>query len=199
MWCLAPNGLTMEPYIETRSGIKFHFLDPKPDEINIADIGFALSNQSRFNGHCNRFYSVAEHSVLVASLVPDEYKLAALLHDAAEAYLSDIPSPIKQFIPDYHTLEYKAQAVINDTFGIPWGSDPEKVVKKADRQQLRTEAYHLITSKGEDWEMWDNDKPDPEAGRKPMCLSPKDAFGLFMAVFENLTKVEDKPKIIGAC
>lgn len=189
---------SVPPYIETRSGIHFHFLDPKPEEINIADIGFALANQCRFNGHCHRFYSVAEHSVLVASLVPEEYKLAALLHDASEAYLSDIPSPIKEYLPEYHELESRVQDRVFHRFDVLYSLGYHPEIKKADRQQLRTEAYNLLPSRGEDWEMWKDDKPDFKDGRKPMCLAPSDAFGLFMSVFENLTTKDSKPLIVMA-
>lgn len=187
----------IEPYIETRSGIHFHFLDPKPEEINIADIGFALANQCRFNGHCHRFYSVAEHSVLVASLVPEEYKLAALLHDASEAYLSDIPSPIKQYLKEYKEMERNVQVTIDEKFNTLISDDEYlSIIKKADLQQLCTEAYNLLPSRGEDWvEVWKGNKPDFKDGRKPMCLAQSDAFGLFMSVFENLTEAT-KPRII---
>lgn len=178
----------IEPYIETASGKKFHFLNPSPDEIDIIDIAYALSNQCRYNGHCNRFYSVAEHSALVASLVPEKFKLDALLHDAAEAYLSDIPSPVKQFFPEYKKLEQTVMEVIADKFKVPnWNSD---IVKKADLQQLCTEAYNLLPSKGEGWSIIEG--LDFKDGRKPMCFPPVHAYGVFMNVFANLTA----PKII---
>ncbi|MEM4379972.1 MAG: hypothetical protein QXL01_04720, partial [Thermoplasmatales archaeon] len=89
-----PNG--MEPWIETYSGKKFDYL--AQSELDIEDIAHALSNLCRFNGHTRVFYSVAEHSVNVSSMVPPELKIAALLHDAAEAYIGDVPSPLKQLI-----------------------------------------------------------------------------------------------------
>ena len=71
------------PYIETWSGRKFHPWAGNPDEVNLDDIAHAISLQCRFNGHVNHFYSVAEHSVLMSRLLPDELKFAGLLHDAA--------------------------------------------------------------------------------------------------------------------
>lgn len=185
----------IEPWIETRSGKMFHFLDPKDDEIDVADIAYALAHQCRFNGHTSHFFSVAEHSVLVASLVPDEFKLAALLHDAAEAYLSDIPSPIKQFLPQYKEMEAGIMAAIERKFGVDASVEE---VKKADFQQLRTEAHYLLESGGETWNMWDHlEKPKVEDGRQPLCLPPIHAFGTFMAAFNALTKKEEeKPRLI---
>lgn len=175
--------MTLEPYVETRSGKCFYFLDPQDDQIDIADIAYALANQCRYNGHCSRFYSVAEHSVLVASLVDDEYKLSALLHDAAEAFLSDIPSPVKQFMPEYKKLERGVMDAIAKKFNITEHEGAE--VKLADRQQLCTEAYNLLPSRGTTWEITKD--LSFKDGRKPMCLAPRDAFGLFMSVFDNLT------------
>src|SRR5690606_8557009 len=141
-----PEGHLYEPYVETRTGKKFTFLEPKADDIDIADIAYALANQCRFNGHCSSFYSVAEHSVAVAMLLPQELQLAGLLHDAAEAYLGDIPSPLKQFLPDYDRLETTVITAINEKFGVIWDAPTEAAVKQADLQQLRTEAHHLIPS-----------------------------------------------------
>lgn len=191
----------LDSYIETRSGIIFHFLDPKPEEIKIEDIAYALANQCRFNGHCSRFYSVAEHSVLVASLVEPKDRLAALLHDASEAYLSDIPSPIKQFLPDYAKMEDTVQSAINTKFlrnGEPYKYEVDwKAIKQADRQQLSTEAHYLLTSGGKEWSMWGDQRPEPLDGKSPLCLWPSDAFGLFMRAFESLMALEDdEPKII---
>ena len=78
-------------WLQTYTGIQFWPLDPRPEEIDIQDIAHALSLLCRFNGHCQRFYSVAEHSVHVSTILAPEFGLWGLLHDAAEAYLSDIP------------------------------------------------------------------------------------------------------------
>ena len=84
-----------ENFITTYTGKKFHYLNPSPEEIDIVDIAHALSLSCRFRGHCKWFYSVAEHSVRVAEIVTPVFQLEALLHDAAEAYIPDIPRPIK--------------------------------------------------------------------------------------------------------
>lgn len=81
-------------YIQTLSGKHFNYLDIQQDDIVIEDIATALSHICRFAGHLPEFYSVGQHSVLTSHLVPQEFALEALLHDAAEAYLQDIPSPL---------------------------------------------------------------------------------------------------------
>ncbi len=77
-------------WIQVRSGRKFHPLDPRPEDVDINDIAHALSNLCRFTGHCTDFYSVAQHSVIASQIVPPASALAALLHDASEAYMGDI-------------------------------------------------------------------------------------------------------------
>ena len=78
-------------WIQTYTGRQFWPLDPRIEDIDIHDIAHALSHQCRYSGHCLRFYSVAEHSVLLSHHVAGEHMLWALLHDAWEAYLAAIP------------------------------------------------------------------------------------------------------------
>lgn len=173
-----------EPYIETRFGKKFHFLNPQPDEICIEDIAYSLSHLCRFNGHCSGFYSVAEHSVAVAALLPHELRLSGLLHDAAEAYLGDLASPIKQHMPQFQEMESVIFDVIDEKFKL--NNSDSTLIKDADLQQLCTESYHLIPSRGIDWDILRGYFPDN--GIVPRCVAPKIAFGVFMAAFEELTK-----------
>jgi uncharacterized protein len=128
-------------YIWTVSGKKFHPFDPQPDEIDIGDIAHALSHQCRFTGHTRVFYSIAEHSLNVAAILPDELKLAGLLHDASEAYLSDISRPIKQTLPDYRELEYRIEAAIASKFGT---LIRDQSVKDADLLTLKRECVHFF-------------------------------------------------------
>jgi hypothetical protein len=130
-------------WIATQNVPEFHYLDPNPNEILIEDIAHALSLQCRFGGHSPYFYSVAEHSVRVSIeagrrdlSVKD--RLAALLHDAEEAYLPDIPRPIKHDMSEAQKIYTRIQKVINKKFGIEDANWVE--IKRIDDQMTSTEA-----------------------------------------------------------
>mgnify|MGYP001554442680 CR=1 FL=1 len=106
-------------WMQTVSGRAFWPLDPHPEEIDIEDIAHALGHMCRYGGHSSRFYSVAEHSTLVSYFVPPEHALAGLMHDATEAYLVDVPRPIKHNLPTYREIEGQLWAVIAVRFGLP--------------------------------------------------------------------------------
>jgi 5'-deoxynucleotidase YfbR-like HD superfamily hydrolase len=127
----------------TYKGVLFYPLDPFKNEILIEDIAHSLSMQCRFNGHCSVFYSVAQHSVLVSEICDDKFKLSALLHDAAEAYLSDLPTPIKNRFTDYISYEDKLVAVINEKFGT--NKEIPYEVKIADKIAFLTESRDLLS------------------------------------------------------
>ena len=134
-------------WITTFTGLKFHYLDPQADEVNILDIAHALSLLCRFNGHTKMFYSVAEHSLRVAHIVPN-FPLAALLHDAHEAYISDIPRPIKADMPIYEKIAERIQRIIENKYGV--GKYDKREVKQADHILLATEARDLMDNT-KDW------------------------------------------------
>jgi len=144
--------------IETFTGRLINPLDPDPDDIFIEDIAHSLSLQCRFNGHCANFYSVAEHSVHAAKLAeilfPEKPKIAyfALLHDASEAYLCDIPRPIKSSFTHYLEWEKALSDIIFRKFAkkLPSSEDDEMILK-VDNIMLATESFHLTASKGEKW------------------------------------------------
>jgi uncharacterized protein len=171
---------TPKPCIETASGKKIYFLDPNPDDFDIEDIAFSLSNQCRFNGHVP-FYSVAEHCLWVAAKLPTEHKLAGLLHDASEAYLSDVPTPVKQCLPDYKKIEANLQAAIDKKFNID--SQTEQVFFW-DKKSVYREAFFLLKSKGKDWIPEGEDFTD---ARPPMCMPPNLAYKLFIDAYKTLT------------
>ena len=130
-----------ENFIETFSGNKFHYLEPSFDEIHIEDIAHALSLKCRFSGHCREFYSVAEPSIRVAQLVPLELRLEALLHDAAEAYMPDVPRPIKNKFA-LRKFEDVILRVIFDKYAIRTRNS--SIVKWADDVLIATEARDLM-------------------------------------------------------
>ena len=131
-------------WIETISGMKVDLEHPKAEMIRASDIAIALSNICRFSGHVNQFYSVAQHCVMCANQLPYELKLAGLLHDAHEAYTSDIPSPVKQLIDGgLPWLEFCLQAAIDDRFNSHPTADQLEVIKEVDERMLITEAIAL--------------------------------------------------------
>lgn len=133
-------------FIESHSGRRIHLPDPDPESIWIGDIAHALSHVARFTGHTDEFYSVAEHSLNVAEIVPPEDRLQALLHDATEAYLCDVATPFKSLIPAYKALEDNLWSAIARKYGVP-----EKLtdaVKQADRVMLMTERDALKSNYG---------------------------------------------------
>lgn len=123
-------------WIQTYSGNQFWPLIPA-GRIEIEDIAAALSKLCRFGGHCTRFYSVAEHSIHVAWAVPPEHQLTALLHDASEAYLSDIVAPVKRQLVGYAEAEERVSRAIAGRFGTGYPFD--RCITLADRAILTDE------------------------------------------------------------
>jgi len=131
-------------WIQTFSGVKFWSLDPDIEDVRIFDIAHALSNMCRYNGHCKKFYSVAEHSIIVSKFVLEEFALAGLLHDAAEAYLSDVPRPVKKYLNGYKGYESRLMSVIYRAFGIKKTMEMRNHVKCIDERLLRTELEQVM-------------------------------------------------------
>lgn len=130
--------------IETTTGLAFDPLNPDPSRIHVRDITTSLARINRYLGHGRKPWSVLAHSVCVASLVPAEHRLTALLHDATEAYLGDVPAPLKMlhaFAPYRHAEEqlWKAIAV---RFGLP--AEIPQVVHEADQAMRYHEAKMLM-------------------------------------------------------
>lgn len=170
----------METLITTWSGRAFNFLNPEPTDILIEDIAHALSLQCRFNGHCTELYSVAEHSIEVSKLVEQvggtrKFVMTALLHDAAEAYIGDIVSPVKKVLPDYQVIESRLEKVIADKYDLEFPF-PE-VIHRADKEVLRIEFESLHPF-----------NKDAELGR---CMSPAEAEKAFLERFRRLSLVDE--------
>lgn len=157
--------------IRTFSGIYMNVFEPTTEMLNVEDIAHALSNQCRFSGHLPNFYSVAQHSVLCSELVEDEHKLAALLHDASEAYMVDVPTPIKAKLSGYKPLEASLMSKIADMFGFEFPFNPK--IKEADEFMLEWEWDRLMLKK-EKYPFID-------------CWSPGYAKARFLSEFHKLT------------
>jgi hypothetical protein len=129
----------------TYTGTVITPLNPDPGDVRIEDIAHALALQSRFTGHVRKFYSVAQHCLLVSELLPEYLRLVGLLHDASEAYLSDIARPVKKtepFATAYRIAEEKLEKCVASAFDIPYPWPDE--VKAADNIMGRAEARDLM-------------------------------------------------------
>lgn len=175
------------PAISTRSGRRLYLHNPSPAQIHINDIAHGLAHQCRFNGQTNKFYSVAQHSVIVASILPPELKLAGLLHDAAEAYLGDIVQPLKELLPDFGSIEARFADVIGQRFKVDLQHND--AVKKADLIALATERRDLMPMEIVEWPtlnginpLWKTIKPQ----------NPDKAKAEFLSMYFRLTEIEQR-------
>lgn len=178
----------MSPYsIQTYSGLVVNPFDLKPEDIRIVDIAHALSNQCRFTGHTKRFYSVAEHATHCSRVVDQQFALRALLHDASEAYLHDIASPIKKhrYFDEYRELESDIEYLIYDVFQLPIPeSFAAQAVKFADMVMLRREAEYLLAPL--DPVVWENVLSVPYTDIHIPCYGPREAEAKFLDTFWSL-------------
>lgn len=172
----------MKASICTFTGREFFPLAPRVEDVDIYDIAHALSCMPRFAGHTRHFYSVAQHCLLVASLVPKDMALAGLLHDAAEAYLMDLPTPIKRLMPAYCRAEAKLLGVIGDAFRQRRGWAEDVAIKQADRAALQIEHWNLMPTVA-----WWQKAPPPEGQLQILRpMSPAEAEGAFLEQFYYL-------------
>lgn len=134
--------------IRTYTGKVFDLENLTEDMICIEDIAHALSNTARFAGHSEIMIPVSQHCVMMTHRVPEHLKLAALLHDASEAYIGDMPKPFKSLMPDYQKLEDKIMHMVAGKYGFDYPLAIE--VKAADKEQLDFEWNNMIVSQKAD-------------------------------------------------
>lgn len=168
-------------WIQTFTGGRFYPADPRPEEMSIHDIAEALGKLCRYGGHCLRFYSVAEHSVHVALAAPSAIRLEALMHDAAEAYLVDVPRPIKALLPEYKPMEERIMAAAARRFAFRWPMPPE--VKHLDDAILADERAQNMQRTPVSNEEWG--APHPPLGVRLQFWTPEQATGNFLRLYSE--------------
>lgn len=166
-------------WMQTATGRTFWPIDPHPDDVCIEDIAHALSLMCRYGGHCKTFYSVAQHSVLVARALPREYRAWGLLHDASEAYIVDVPRPLKPYLLGYRAAEDKVTKAIARHFNLPLPIPSE--VKRVDNAILADEAAQIMSKPPQDWHL-----PEPPLGIRITPWSPEEAKTEFMIEFNEI-------------
>jgi hypothetical protein len=169
--------------MQTYSGRRFWPLDPRPEDVCIEDVAHALSLLTRYGGHCLRFYSVAEHSVHLARHASPEDKLWLLLHDASEAYLSDMVRPLKRFMPEYREAEDRVSAAVYERFGLDPAHEP-RTVKALDNRILMDERAQVMRPTGDEWHYGGENEP---LGVALQFWSPQRAEAHFLSTFSALT------------
>jgi 5'-deoxynucleotidase YfbR-like HD superfamily hydrolase len=180
-------------------GRQFWPCDPRPEDVDILDIAHALSNQCRYGGHVREFYSVGQHCVLVSLAVPPEDALLGLLHDAAEAYVVDLPRPLKRsgFLDGYFRIEAGVHRAIAQRFGIP--EDLPKSVHVADNRLLLTEKRDLVARTDFVWtEAQAKDGSAEPYTERIRPWPPLIAYHRFLKRFGELTTPEQRRGALGA-
>lgn len=176
-------------WITTHSGTRFSLLKARAEHVLLEDIAHSLSMQCRYNGHTPRFYSVAEHSVLVAEWVErrtrnKQLALEALMHDASKAYLCSVPPPFKPLLTNYRELEVRVEKLVARRFNLayPW----HEYAKEADKRIVLNEYAELFepTQGPCDWEPFRGVEPLDECFL--VLFDPTDARDAFLHTFNRL-------------
>lgn len=175
---------TRGDWMQTFTGRAFYPLDPQADDIVPADIAHALSLICRYGGHVLRFYSVAEHCVLMSHAVSPENALWALLHDATEAYVGDMIRPLKVSMPAYRGVEDRLMGVICERFRL--GPTCPAEVKVADTRILHDERDALMAPSHRPWTALDGYEP---LGASVEGWQPAEAEHRFLDRLNELTRL----------
>lgn len=173
--------------ISVYRGHYFDLLNPQGFDYDIEEIAHALSNLCRYTGHSTKFYSVAEHSVLVSRILPDRLALAGLLHDASEAYCGDVSKPLKELLPAYKEIEQGVAKAIFHHFGLDWPMHEE--VHAADAKLYWAERATIAPQETRDAIF----NQDNRATRlvTPTGMSPAHAKRMFLARYKELTNGQE--------
>lgn len=167
-------------WIMTYTGKKFYPLNPRIEDIDIEDIAHALSMKCRYTGHCNAFYSVAQHSYIASLLSDRNLALTALMHDASEAYLPDVARPIKPYLNGFCEIENHLLELIFKKFGLEYPISA--AIKLTDSRLCLTEAISL----GFDVSEWELATKYHLYNIPIFPVGPEKAKELFMGRFKEL-------------
>lgn len=171
--------------IITAGGLYLDYADPKPEQIEPAAIVRGLSRESRFANQTERTYTVAEHCILGCKLISEpECQLAFMLHDAAEAFMRDLPKPLKNMLPGYSVIADRLQRVIEQRFELdmePWRS----VVKDVDRRMLVAEKQQLWPNDPNEWIGFASIEPAPVT---LSCYAPAVASSVYSQQLSTLLR-----------
>lgn len=171
------------PHISTWSGKRLQLMAPEASQIDIEDIAHGLAYQGCYRGQTSHFYSLAQHSLLVASLVPAQFRLAALLHDAAAAYLGETGLPVRALWPALPTIEQALVAAVHERFGL--GGFDAPALGRAHMIVLATEQRDLLAHLPENRGSRGRSAPIP---RRIEFLPPEEAKFQFMEAYANATR-----------
>jgi hypothetical protein len=176
-------------WIQTYSGVAFDLVNPTAEMVHIVDIAHSLAHLCRFGGHTREFYSVAQHSVIVSRNVPQEMRLAALLHDAPEAYCGDVTRPLKGLrgMSAYRSIERGIWRAVAERFGLP--EELPDAVKAADDRALFAERRDLMGECDREWEF--AGEPLVE---KITAWHPQSAERLFLRECDVLQRARGLPR-----
>jgi hypothetical protein len=177
-----------DQWISLLSGAKFNYNKPEESDVTLTDLAYALSNVCRFSGHLPRFYSVAQHLVNTSYIVPARLAFTALMHDTAEAFTNDLPTPLKWAFPVFKELEVKTESAMAKRFGFEYPYPAE--VKEADTIMLMLEKYH-VKNCNDHWPMYEKytrEVVEPYLDRVDLTSwRPSIARNKFLARYEELT------------
>lgn len=190
-------------FMVTSTGKRFWAADPRPEELDIVDIAHGTANQIRFGGQINERYTVAQHQCHVLELVEAEeakdgpikvvdwatVKLGALVHDGAEAFLGDMPTPVKRLLPDYKALEALAMTAIERRWVGYIDPLERRIIKEADLNMLGAEARRFYgVAEVASWALkWPSEEATAIMAREPVWDFDR-AKSTFLSHFYRLTK-----------
>lgn len=186
-------------WISLLSGGQFNYNNPEQSDVTIDDIGSALSNVCRFSGHLPRFYSVAQHLVNTSRIVPTEHALTALMHDTAEAFTNDLPTPLKWALPVFKELEVKIESAMSDKFGFQYPYPT--AVKDADTIMLMLEKFYVKDdySVWPEFEQYTEDYVEPYVNLVSLeSWQPRRAKREFMERYYELEAIQNVRQIVEA-